>query len=71
MPCKKESGRAQNKVSDEKKNQDSLKTEESEVQELHQEKGILDTVRHTSSYMHASKQWEENAMLYVTAVEMH
>lgn len=32
-----------------KKNQDPLKTEESEVQELHQEKGILDTVRHTSS----------------------
>lgn len=26
------------------------------MQELHQEKGILDTVRHISSYMHSSKQ---------------
>lgn len=41
------------------------------MQELHQEKGILNAVRHTSSYMHASKQWEENALLFVTVVEMH
>lgn len=46
-------------------NQDPLKTEESEVQELHQEKGIFDTARHIS-YMHSSKQQEENAMLYVS-----
>lgn len=69
MSCKKESERAHNKVSD--INQDPQKTEEPEVQELHQEKGILDTVRHISSHMHSSKQQEENAMLYVTVREMH